>query len=211
LCAPQSSLAQVDQGVLPRIGLSKKINPSFTLNSSIQSRASFYRHRTDSPPGLEHELLDWTSLLAYRTGPRSKVQIGYMLRFEDEDLIHRSIQRFSVVHEFLNGRLGHRIGTDQTFSSDESEEYRLRYRISWETALQGEQVDTREFYLVLSKEFFGKLQDQDTETELRLGAQLGYQLDSRWTLEAGPDYRWSDLRSPEAQIIWWSLNCYLEL
>src|SRR5690606_24441681 len=82
---------------------------------------------------------------------------------------------------------------DQTFEKDEDVQFRLRYRISFEKPLNGQEIDPKEFYLKFNNEYFGILKSSKGNLEIRALASLGYNISDKNKIETGIDYRAEDL------------------
>src|SRR5690606_33535803 len=109
---------------------------------------------------------------------------------------HRVIQQFSITQRLATSRLAHRFRTDQTFEKDEALQLRLRYRMSWEKALNGLEIDPKEFYLKLNNEYLGVLQDGEGNLEIRGLAAVGYIISDKNQIESGVDYRLENVIDP---------------
>src|SRR3546814_11063084 len=98
------------------------------------------------------------------------------LRLQDKSYIHRFIQQLSIAQNALGLRIGHRFRTDQTFEKESATRYRLRYRLSAEKALNGQNVDPGELYLVANNEYL-----QTRSEERRVGKECVSTCRSRWS------------------------------
>lgn len=178
-------------GVLPSFNLNKKLSAQWKTNLKIESRQSLKEgfFKESNQVQYEYVLTDFTLILAKKVGLGNTLSGGYTLRLREGDLIHRSIQQFTVVRKFSEYRLAHRLSTDQTFIKDEPVEFRLRYRLTLEFALAGQSVNPKEFYLKINNEYLNILQDKDYDLEIRFVPFLGYKFTDENKLEMGLDYR----------------------
>jgi hypothetical protein len=78
---------------------------------------------------------------------------------EPEAVSYRTIQQFIFQTKIESFRVAHRIATDQTFSSNEATEFRLRYRVSAEILLSGQKLDDKEFYFKFNTDVLNSIQD----------------------------------------------------
>lgn len=192
------------QGSLPSININKKVNSLWKLNLKIESRQPF-RIGTFGQPAetkFQYERADFTLLTSRKIGANSKAAAGMMLRFRDGDLIHRSIQQYSVVRRYPGFRLGQRFSTDQTFAPQTATQYRFRYRIGADFALNGQAVDHREFYLKLTNEYLTIIQEE-IDLEIRLVPTLGYAYTDNNKLELGLDYRLDSILAQNLRSNFW--------
>ena len=102
-----------------------------------------------------------------------------MLRTEDEGVTHRTIQRITYVQTLTASRIGYRFGLDQTFTAAESPVFRGRFRAVWEKGLNGQNIDSKEFFLKLGNEWLLESQSQDLSPEFRVTAVIGYDIKIR--------------------------------
>ena len=94
----------------------------------------------------------------------------------------------------------------------EKPEFRLRYRIASEVALDGQSVDPREFYFKFNNEYLNSWQDYGYDLEIRLVPLLGYNLKSTNKIEMGLDYRVNSfLNNNTRHSFWVNLNWFIEL
>lgn len=155
--------------------------------------------------GFDFSLSDQAIVLAKKVGLNSKIGAGYLLRFRAGEIINRSIQQFSVVQRLPSLRLAHRVASDQTFTPGDPMEFRLRYRIGTELALNGQAADAQELYLKLNNEYLGSWQGVDFDLEVRLVPVLGYKFTDRNKLELGLDMRFDSLLEDELRQRWWGV------
>ncbi|MGY3793590.1 DUF2490 domain-containing protein [uncultured Aquimarina sp.] len=196
-------------GLLPKIVISHKISDRFKLINSIESRQQLWEHSPSEEFSYEYLLTDITNILSYKLSSDHVFNVGYLLRIEKDELVHRSIFQYSIAQQLEAIRIAHRFVTDQTFSTKESPEFRLRYRFTVEIPFNGYRVDPKEFYLKINNEYLGSYQASNSDLELRLIPFLGYNMNDKSKIEIGPDYRISQfLNSPTKNRLWLSINYY---
>lgn len=178
-------------GLMPSINFNKKIEKDWSLNLRIESRqvlkSGFFNEK--NRVNYNYVLTDYTLIAAKKIGLNSRIAGGYLFRFLEGEVISRFIQQFTTIKRFYQFRLSHRFVTDQTFSNNGFEEFRLRYRISTEIPLNGQSADGEEFYIRLNNEYLNSLQDSQYDLEIRIVPLLGYSLSAKNKLEMGLDYR----------------------
>lgn len=198
-------------GILPKVTVTTKVGGALSLANSIESRQSMYM--SDQMPTIDYQyiLTDVISFLSYRIDPDQKVNAGYTLRFRGDQEFHRISQHYNLIRRYDKFRIGHRFAADQTFSSESSSEFRLRYRATFETAISGTKIDAREFYLKAGNEYLYSYKD-GSSLEIRFIPIIGYQVDQLSKLETGLDYR---IKSPftdeTSNDIWLRMTWYLSI
>lgn len=197
-------------GILPAVNLNKKINSNWSFNTRIESRQRFIldeMNQIDSKTYV-YELTDFSVITSRKIGLNNRLSIGYLVRFEDGNYTHRSIQQFTVVRSYQAFRLAHRFMSDQTFSTQEKPEFRLRYRATAEIPLNGQTLDPKEFYLKINVEKIHSLQNHIYDLELRFVPLLGYDFNRKIKAEVGIDYRVNQFVSSATRNRFW-LACNL--
>jgi hypothetical protein len=205
LCIPISGIAQpsVTAGFLPKINLTTGLNDRTRLNASAESRGLFYDKLAEKSSALQYILSDFMVLVSRSIGFSTSLNLGYTLRLTNGETIHRTIQQFNLVRNLDAGRLAHRFATDQTYSPSESPVFRVRYRITFERPLSGDEVDEKEFYFKMGNEYLGIYQVENSDLEIRLVPLFGYEINAHSKVEFGVDYRISEFLVspyPESQL-----------
>ncbi len=196
-------------GLLPKIVISKKLSDHTKLVHSIESRQQLWEHQPNDNYSYDYLLTDFTTILSFKLSSDKVFNTGYLLRIEGDQFIHRSIFQYSIAQQLESMRVAHRFVTDQTFSTKESPEFRLRYRFTIELPFNGYRVDPGEFYLKVNNEYLGSYQSSNTDLEIRIIPFIGYEVDAKSKIEIGPDYRLSQLfESGTKNRLWFSINYY---
>lgn len=194
-------------GTLPSVNLNKKLTNGYKLNFKSESRQVLFR---DDGFRTTYDRTDLTLILSKRVGLSSILAGGYLMRFDDGELIHRLIQQLTFVND-SRIRLAHRLVFDQTFTPSRSNTYRLRYRFSGLIPLSGDAIDPTEFYLKTQGEHLNIYQD-DFDIELRAIIFLGYKFTDSNKLELGLDNRFSSLFNGRVQSrTWLAMSWFLVL
>lgn len=201
-------------GLLPALNLNTGLSPRYSLNLKLESRQALRAGFFSETPlsRYEYVLTDLSLIASREVGLRNKVALGYLARFRQGRVVHRTIQQLAFIQFFNTFRLGHRLRFDQTFRPEQAVELRLRYRLTIELPLQGQAVDPREFYLKGNNEYLASFQEGTSDLEIRLAPFLGYVFSDANKLECGLDYRFADLiRYGSRHSFWWSISWYLKL
>lgn len=201
-----NSQSNFEAGLLPKIVISKKIATKTKWVNSIESRTFMY----DDELLLSHSLVDVSSILSYRTSLNQSFNFGYILRFRNSEVIHRTFQHYNFVNQLTALKVGHRFAFEQFYQSKRQTTFRTRYRISAEKALNGEKVDVKEFYLKLGNEYLYDFEANDLE--VRVTPYLGYKASQKDRIEFGLDYRLGNfLNNATENNLWFRVTWYYEL
>lgn len=191
-------------GFLPQITTSIKLNSKLKLSNSIAAREIIY----DDDFQFSHNLVDVTSILSVKTALNNTLHLGFVLRFKGDDFIYRSLQYYNIIQQLEFGKLAHRLGFEQFF--EDQIEFRSRYRLTFQKALNGEKIDNKEWYLKVGNEYLWQFTNQSLE--IRLAPNLGYKLNVTNKIEFGVDYRVSDFStSIDSHTLWTRCTWYLTL
>ena len=201
-------------GTLPSLNLTKKIKNDWSLNFRTESRQLIRtgEFNGDADKKFEYVLTDFSFIAAKKVGLNSRISGGYLIRFRDAEPVHRILQQYTIVQKMTGFRLAHRFASDQTFSSNESPEFRLRYRLTSEIPLNGQSVDPKELYIKTNNEFLNSLQNSEFDLEIRIVPLLGYDITDSNKIEIGLDYRVNSFLYNNARhTFWMSLNWFIEI
>jgi hypothetical protein len=201
-------------GALPSLNTNYSLKNDWSLNGRLESRILFLTGRSDGLKNRDfnYQLTDFALLGAKKVGLKSRVAGGFLVRVEGNEIIFRLIQQYIIVRKMSGIRFAHRIMTDQTFSESEKPDFRLRYRLSTEFALDGESVDPGEFYIKVNNEYLNSMQDLAYDLEIRMVPLLGYSLNDRYKMEAGLDYRINSfIRGKTRHSYWMNFNFFIEI
>ena len=192
-------------GVLPQINLNFSLPEDWRLNIKAESRQLFSEGQFDQDfkTTYRYDLTDIALIASKKTGANNSLGAGYMVRFREKEVIHRFIQQYSIVKKYDLFRLGHRISTDQTLRNNNPVQFRLRYRIGIERALNGNDVDPQEFYFKLNNEYLFSIEGENNDLELRLIPALGYVFNDNNKIEFGIDYRLNEFISGVSRNQFW--------
>lgn len=179
---------------LPTLNCNKKLKNNWQLNFKSEFRQLFTEgfFGEDNTSNYEYIHTDASFVLSKKVGLNNKLGAGFLLRFKDNTIVKRSIQQFTIIAPFNNFRLGHRFATDQTFENNDSMTLRLRYRITFDVSLNGQSVNTNEWYLKINNEYLNSFQSSYYDLEIRIVPLIGYVFTDNNKLEVGIDYRTND-------------------
>jgi len=199
-------------GMLPSINYNHKINKDWDVNFKYESRHFVFENNISENSNFKYEysLSDISALVGRKTGLNSKVVLGFLTRIEPDAVSYRTIQQFIFQTKIESFRVAHRIATDQTFSSNEATEFRLRYRVSAEIPLSGQKLDAREFYFKFNTEVLNSMQDNVYDLEFRIVPNIGYAINKQQKIELGLDNRFDSFINNQTSIVSWiTINWFL--
>ncbi|MGM0480117.1 MAG: DUF2490 domain-containing protein [Bacteroidota bacterium] len=198
-------------GVFPEFALNYNAFNYWKFTSKIESQHVLFSDDQEVTKrwGYRHERTDLQVFASRKMTARTSFAAGYQYRINDgSGNTHRAIQQWAGLSYLRHYRLGHRIRADQTFLDDQID-WRLRYRISSDIALQGQKLDPGELYILLSEEMIGELSEGTINLENRLVAGLGRYFMNKQKLEISVDYRLDPIiHSPQRNRIWVKLSFY---
>jgi hypothetical protein len=206
------SQTQTKAGFLPSINYNHKINKLYEINFKFESRHFVFENNASQSSAFNYEysLSDVSALIGRKVGLNSKVVLGVLTRIEPDVVSYRTIQQFIFQSKIENFRVAHRIAMDQTFSSTESTEFRLRYRLSAEIPLSGLKVDVKEFYFKFNTEVLNSIQDNEYDLELRVVPNIGYVINEQHKIELGLDNRFVSFIDNQTRFTSWiTINWFL--
>jgi hypothetical protein len=179
-------------GIMPEFGLTLPIKGNFSQTYKIENQHSLFRDGTSENGFVyEYERTDLQFFLNYKFAGNWKATVGYQLRIEEQwNTLHRPIQQIATNTRIKNMRLAHRIRLDQTLERSESFIFRTRYRAALEIPLNGDKIDPKEFYVVISEEPIYSINSKLTnELENRFVVTLGHFFSNGNKLEMSLDHR----------------------
>ncbi|PQJ21726.1 DUF2490 domain-containing protein [Tenacibaculum sp. SG-28] len=193
-------------GWLPKFNISKKIAPTYKWVAGIETREEI----TTEPLMASHQLLDISNYFSVQIGANSRLNIGYIIRFKGEDVIHRSTQQFNCTSIYANYKLAHRFAVEQFFQKNKNPQYRGRYRLTFEKALNGDKIDVKEWYFKGANEYLYQFNARDFE--IRIVPSMGYLWNKNNKIEFGLDYRLAKVgKENTSQNIWFRTTWYFTI
>lgn len=193
-------------GFFPEAQLSYKTKSGFKLSTKIESQHGVINTSPEMNPEYDyyHNQTDFQGFIGKSINPFVSLTVGYQYRIDPQsNNSNRSIQQISFVQPLTGIKLGHRIRTDQTFASEESPEFRGRYRLSAEIPLSGQSLDPTEFYCILSDEGIISYQNDDAGFENRFVIGMGKLLTKHQKVQIALDYRTDKFSAPSIRHRTW--------
>jgi hypothetical protein len=200
-----SAQTKFSAGFLPSINYNQKIKKDWDINFRFESRHFVFENKTPQSEAFKYQysLSDFSALVGRKVGLNAKLVLGGLVRIEPGALVFRSIQQFIFQGNIASSRVAHRIAADQTFSSKEFPELRLRYRLSAEIPLSGQKVDMKEFYFKFNVETLNSLENKEYDLEFRIVPHFGYVINEQHKIEFGLDNRFNSFINRQAYITSW--------
>lgn len=192
-------------GVLPQVNVNIKVADQWRVIARAETRQIMATGIYGQPIGFgyQNSLTDLALLLSNRRSGSTSMTGGYLLRIAGDRYLHRTIQQYSVISPNRTFRLAHRFAADQTFAADEPVEFRLRYRISLEKALQGQNIDPGEFYFKLNQEQLFSFDRENFDLELRIFPSAGFLVNDNNKIEIGIDSRFNSFINNNLRSSYW--------
>lgn len=193
LLSGNASFAQETYGgLMPEFGLTLPINERFSQTYKIENQHFLFRDGTTGENGFvyEYERTDLQFFINYKFAGKWKATVGYQFRIEEQwNRSHRPIQQIATNTRLGKFRLAHRLRLDQTFERNEPFLFRGRYRAALEIPLNGDKIDPKEFYFVISDEPIFAVDQNEFGIENRLVATIGHFFSNGNKLELSIDHR----------------------
>lgn len=192
-------------GLLPSVSINKKLPQEWSINMAVESRQTLRDAEFGIPSEQDYNyvLTDFTVIAAKRIAPGQSVGVGHLMRLRGGSIITRSIQQYVVSKSYTGLRLSHRLRMDQTFAKGESNQYRLRYRLTAELPLNGQVVDPQEFYFKLNNEYLQSISGGAYGVEIRVVPHIGFAFSDRQKFELGVDYRINSIIQRDKNSQFW--------
>lgn len=136
---------------------------------------------------------------SYGVSTRTKIGGGYYYRLstplvDGYQYEHRFLQQIGFISFIGDRRLAHRFRVEQRVRSS-SYQNRLRYRLSYDFPLQGEELDPGERYLILKDEMMTAFNKDEADAENRASLGMGWYFNSKQKFELDLQYRTLDIFS----------------
>lgn len=205
----------LSHGILPEVQLKYKFKNHWSFTGKVESRHNYLEKHFAKSPTINYtfQLTDFQGFIEKKLSPFSSVAAGYQFRLNNlNNNSHRYIQQWAFVQTLQRLRLAHRVRTDQTFSPNQPIELRARYRAVAELAIQGTQIDEKEWYYLLGGEFIAGLQNNAFAPDARIINTLGYFYNKRNKFEVALDWRTDRFNTPAIRHrTWLKLGWYITL
>lgn len=182
----------------PGISLTKKIDSRWSYNITLMGRQRFTNYG-EGEKNFKTDRWEMKGFGTYTLLGGRKLSLGYMYRtydpFEPESgWEHRITQQFAFITNFGGYRLGNKFRIEQRIRSSDYLT-RLRYAISNDFPLQGENLDPKEFYLIAGNELVYAFNQFKDELENRFSLGIGRLIKKGQKLQFSVVSRNSDLIS----------------
>ena len=189
------------------------MNPSWKISSKLELRETFSEgedHEVENE--IRYNRSDITVILNRKIFSRSTIGAGYLLRYQNDEFIHRSIQQFTLTGSKPRIHFVHRFVFDQTYRQAKPTQFRFRYRLLGELALKEETIDPGECYFKFHHEYLPSITGGEGNLEIRTLGALGFLLPSKNKLEVGVEYRVDGFFNHDTQhTVWLFLGSYFNL
>ena len=213
--ALQTTAQTVYGGLMPEFGLTLPIKGNFSQTYKVENQHFLFREGTSENGFVyEYERTDLQFFVNYKFAGNWQATAGYQLRVEERwNTHHRTIQQIATSTRIKNLRLAHRFRLDQTMERSEPFVFRVRYRAALEIPLNGDKIDAKEFYVVVSDEPIYSVDSELTsELENRFVVTLGHFFSNGNKLEFSLDHRTDNFRDADIrQRVWLKIGWFLNI
>ncbi|MEM9831546.1 MAG: DUF2490 domain-containing protein [Bacteroidota bacterium] len=208
--AQSTTLAQWDPG----LSFTQKFPNRWSLNVNTLQRSNLAEYE---PEGTQQNFrwnLNETQFFAtYELWKNKKISGGYAFQVRasepDEFHEHRLMEQFAFVTYALGGkRIAHRVRLEQRIRDSELTN-RMRYRLGFDSPLNGERLDPGEFYGIVTNEFLWSFNRTGQSGENRLFAGIGWFFNRQYKLQTGLMYRLSRRSANYLNILAISTTLYI--
>lgn len=180
---------------------SLNFNSSGNYKGNFALGARFYT--LDNTNHFNQQLIELSHFSTLKLNNKLSMSIGALYRqrdwFEDRDNEFRITEQFNIKSVLNQWRFGHRIRAEQRINNTRTV-HRFRYRLAFDTPLNGLKLDLKEFYIVASTEFLWSIAKAVApRLDQRVTTQLGYFYSKNMKLQLGFQYRTNGLIGTSSQ------------
>ena len=200
-------------GSISYLNLNKTIKNDWQINFIGEARTLYLKNITRSKAKLvyDYQFSDVSLLGSKKVGLNNRIVFGATLRF-DKDIKKRLTQQFIWFKNYNHIDVTHRFTTDETFSSKNSQVYRLRYRLGLSIPLNGNTLNPKEWYFKYSNEVLNQFQSNNYDLEFRISPALGFNFANQNKVELTTEYRISQfLNNDVGHQFFAVINYYISL
>lgn len=171
---------------------------SWKMNTSVGHR-TVTREMDDSRIN-QITFAEINQFVSRKVSPKISLSVGYKYRDLNRTSTaeNRLTQQIAYTHRNNSVRLLSRLRAEQRFRDTFA--HRYRYRFSVDFPLNGEKLDTREFYIVSSNEVLLEASQGENTLDNRLSLGTGYVISNACKVQVDFTQRFEDLNSSLSQI-----------
>lgn len=198
-------------GTIPSFSMQGSINSYLNFNFNVDSQINAIEKIFGEKeyPGQVNNL-NVGGGLGFRYSPHLHLAASFLFRitepFNNQDEYElRPWQQFTLTHQIEKYRIRNRFRIEERwFTHENSFDIRLRYQVSTDFPLAGEQIDKGEAYLNLSYELLSMPTQDDFLSYInqRPYAGVGMRLNDKNRLEIGPELRTQKIESGNRRNVW---------
>lgn len=171
---------------------------SWKMNTSVGHRT--ITREVEGSRSTQMTFAEINQFVTRKVSPKISLSVGYKYRDLNGSSIaeNRLTQQVAYTHQNNSVRLLSRLRAEQRFRDTFA--HRYRYRFSVDFPLNGEKLDTREFYLVSSNEVLFESTQGENTLDNRLSIGTGYVISNACKVQVDFTQRFEDLNSSLSQI-----------
>lgn len=194
-----------------------KYTDRWTFNGKINPRMFIYDKQSESylPDDRLMERWEFQLMANYILFTGSSIGGGYILGLRtiaDTSVLnieHRALGQYTFSFYLGAARIGNRARAEYRYFTQEANELRFRYKLSYDIPLNGREIDPGENYLVVSNELLGAIVEENFTPENRFYAGIGWQLRNRRKVETGVEHRADDYFNDTSHTLLFVTSFYL--
>ncbi len=198
----------------PTFSYTKGLSNRWSVTSKLASRNTFLDTSEEGTIArYQLNFLEAQFFGTYNLWNSNKLGIGYTFRatdlLESPGFEHRSTEQIAFVTNVGNSHLAHRVRAEQR-SRTAGYTNRLRYRLSYDKPLNGQELDPGEKYIVVSDELLYTFNAVESSAENRISLSIGWLLQKGRKFEIGIQHRLDDIGSqPLEHTAWFTTTYYI--
>jgi hypothetical protein len=201
----------------PEFSYTQKLGKRWNANGKVAVQQTFNEPAGEDEEARSRYQINYTMVQlfgTYNLRPGTQLTGGYAFRFNDlldpePGREHRIMEQLTFLTYPGGTRLAHRFRAEQRFI-DQQYTNRWRYRVAYETPLQGDRLDPGEQYLITSNEVLFSFNAHERSGANRLYLGVGWYFSKERKLEAGVQYRLNDIGTGKLEnAIWFTTAYYL--
>ena len=208
--AQPTTIAQWDPG----LSFTQKFLNRWSFNVNTLQRSDLAEYQSGEKPSDFRWNLNETQFFAtYGLLNNKKISGGYAFQIRSSEPTefheHRFMEQFAFVTYALTGkRIANRVRLEQRIRNSELTN-RIRYRLGFDSPLNGEKLDPGEMYAIVTNEYLWSFNREEQSGENRLFAGVGWFFNQQYKLQTGLMYRLSRQRGSYRNILAISTVLYI--
>ena len=191
----------------PQIFLTKALHTNYDFNLSMSHRAE----RNPDNAKFQDYFFEISHVSSLKVGVGKKLNLGVLGRRYSAKTTEVRFSQHFVISSGGNPRIIHRLGLEQRLFPDETR-FRIRYRLGFDSPLNGMNVDPGEPYFLGNIESLSTLvANQKTKFEQRISLGLGHFVNARLRYQGVFQLRLKDMGQNSEEQLFGVIGVYVKL